>query len=78
MLRWTCGISQDISGLFGSLRALRRNTHGIGAMSGLMWCGVHTGDREEAQFWAARKAELRGEDIKEAQQKALNKMNALE
>ncbi|MBW2573451.1 MAG: hypothetical protein JRE61_14245, partial [Deltaproteobacteria bacterium] len=47
---------------------------GIGAMSGLMWCGVYTGDREEAQFWAARKAEVRGEDIKAARQKALNRM----
>jgi len=54
------------------LRALRSNPHGIGAMSGLMWCGVHTGDRGEAQFWAARKAEMRGEDIEEARQKALN------
>lgn len=50
---------------------------GIGAISGLMWCGVHTGDREEAQFWAARKAEIRGEDIKEAQQKTLSRMAAV-
>jgi hypothetical protein len=46
-------------------------------MSGLIWCGVYTGDREEAQFWAARKAEVRGEDIKEARQKALNRMKEL-
>jgi hypothetical protein len=42
------------------LRALRSNPYGIGAMSGLMWCGVYTGDREGAKFWAERKAEVRG------------------
>lgn len=59
------------------MQALLSNPNGIGAISGLMWCGVYTGDREEAQFWAARKAEVREEDIKKARQKALNRMKKL-
>jgi len=78
ILGWASYRSQDYRAAKESfLRALRSNPHGIGAMSGLMWCGVYTGDREEAQFWAARKAEVRGEDIKEARQKALNRMKKL-
>ena len=75
ILGWTSYRNQDYKAAKESfLRALRSNPHGIGAMSGLMWCGVYTGDREEAQFWAAQKAEVRGEDIKKARQKALNRM----
>ena len=78
ILGWASYRSQDYRAAKESfLRALRSNPNGIGAMSGLMWCGVYTGDREEAQFWAARKAEVRGEDIKEARQKALNRMKKL-
>jgi hypothetical protein len=78
ILGWASYRSQDYRAAKESfLRALLSNPHGIGAMSGLMWCGVYTGDREEAQFWAARKAEVRGEDIKEARQKALNRMKEL-
>ena len=78
ILGWASYRSQDYRAAKESfLRALRSNPNGIGAMSGLIWCGVYTGDREEAQFWAARKAEVRGEDIKEARQKALNRMKEL-
>jgi len=78
ILGWASYRSQDYRAAKESfLRALRSNPNGIGAMSGLIWCGVYTGDREEAQFWAARKAEVRGEDIKEARQKALNRMKKL-
>jgi hypothetical protein len=78
ILGWASYRNQDYKAAKESfLRALRSNPHGLGAMSGLMWCGVYTGDSEEAQFWAARKAELRGEDIKKARQKALNKMKKL-
>ncbi len=52
------------------LKALTENPAGAGAMSGLMWCAVMSGDRQEALYWAARKAELRREDIEEAKQKA--------
>jgi hypothetical protein len=52
------------------LKAVRENPSGVGAMSGLMWCGVYAGDREEAEFWAARKADIRGEDVFAAREKA--------
>lgn len=78
ILGWALYRNQDYRAAKESfLRALRSNPHGIGAMSGLMWCGVYTGDREEAPFWAVRKAEVRGEDIKEARQKALHRMKKL-
>ena len=57
------------------LRALLSNPNGIGAMSGLMWCGVFMNDKEDVLYWASRKAELRMEDIEAAQQKALKLFN---
>ena len=78
LLGWAYYRKQDYSDAKASfLRALRSNPYGIGAMSGLMWCGMYTGDVEEAQFWAARKAEVRREDIKKARQKALKRMKSL-
>jgi hypothetical protein len=78
LLGWTYYRNQDYSAAKASfLRVLRSNSYGLGAMSGLMWCGVRSGDSEEAEFWAARKAKERGEDIKKARQKALNRMKAL-
>ena len=60
------------------LQALQANPKGAGAMSGLMWCGVFTKNREEALYWADRKAEVRQEDIEAAKQKVLNRLeNAL-
>lgn len=45
------------------LKSLRVNPAGVGAMSGLMWCGVYAKDLEEAMFWSGRKAEVCGQDI---------------
>ena len=60
------------------LRSLQANPKGAGAMSGLMWCGVFTKNREEALWWSERKAEVRQEDIEAAKQKVLNRFeNAL-
>jgi len=56
------------------LKALQTNPNGTGAMSGLMWCGVFTKNREEALYWAERKAEVRQEDIEAAKQKVLNRL----
>jgi len=56
------------------LKALQANPNGTGAMSGLMWCGVFTKNREEALYWAERKAEVRQEDIEAAKQKVLNRL----
>lgn len=55
------------------LKALQANPNGTGAMSGLMWCGVFTINREEALYWAERKAAVRQEDLETAKQKVLNR-----
>lgn len=78
LLGWASYRNKDYRGAKESfLQALRINPHGIGAMSGLMWCYMYTSDGEKTRFWAERKAEMRGEDIKEARQKAINRMKAL-
>jgi len=45
------------------LKSLRVNPAGVGAMSGLMWCGVYARDLEEAIFWSGRKADVCGQDV---------------
>jgi len=52
-------------------RALEANPHSNGVMSGLMWCGIQLGDREDACQWAARKAATRQENETAAVEKAL-------
>ena len=41
--------------------AIKINSNGLGAISGLMWCGVYTNDVEKAYKWAMAKADIRGE-----------------
>jgi hypothetical protein len=53
-------------------RSVGINAHGAGAMAGLMWCAVMTGDREEALRWAARKARSCAADVDAAKAKAEN------
>lgn len=55
------------------LKALEINPFGAGAMAGLVWCGVFTGDKDLAVKWAGRKAETRNEDINAAIEKILLK-----
>lgn len=43
-------------------RAVEINPAGTGAMGGLMWCAVNTGDKQRAVDWAFRKAEARQEN----------------
>ena len=72
LLAWACYRKKDYkqaNALF--LRTLLSNPNGVGAMSGLMWCGVFMNDKEDVLYWTARKADLRMEDIEAAQQKAL-------
>jgi len=52
-------------------RALEANPNSNGVMSGMMWCGIQLGDREDACQWAARKAATRQEDEAAAVEKAL-------
>lgn len=51
-------------------KALELNPEGVGAMSGLMWCGVLDKDKQAAGYWAGRKAAARGEDVEAAMLKA--------
>ncbi|MGD8367002.1 MAG: tetratricopeptide repeat protein [Desulfobacterales bacterium] len=53
------------------LESVRINVHGAGAMAGLIWCAVMSGDGEDALYWAARKAESCAGDIGAAREKAL-------
>jgi hypothetical protein len=41
--------------------AVKINSNGLGAISGLMWCAVYTHDAENAYKWAMAKADIRGE-----------------
>ena len=41
--------------------AIKLNSNGLGALSGLMWCAVYTNDEEKAYKWAMAKADIRGE-----------------
>lgn len=75
ILGWAQYRNKDYHGARQSfLKAVRENLSGVGAMSGLMWCGVYTGDGEEAEFWAARKADIRGEDVVAAREKARQRL----
>jgi tetratricopeptide (TPR) repeat protein len=42
--------------------ALEVNPNGLGALAGLMWCGIYTHNEEMAYTWAAAKADLLGKD----------------
>jgi tetratricopeptide (TPR) repeat protein len=52
-------------------KSIRINPHGAGAMAGLIWCAVMTGNSEDALSWAARKAESCAGDIEAARERAL-------
>ena len=43
-------------------RSLTYNNKGLGALAGLMWCGIFTGDREKAIQYALLKAAARNDD----------------
>lgn len=51
--------------------ALTINPDGVGAMSGLMWCGVQMKDSKQACYWAIRKAEICKQDVNRAKERAL-------
>ncbi|MFH1102270.1 MAG: hypothetical protein V1714_00700 [Pseudomonadota bacterium] len=52
--------------------AINENPAGAGAMAGLMWCAVMTGQEKEALDWAAGKAEICGEALESAKEKVLH------
>lgn len=66
---WAFYRNKNYPGAKGAfLTALRINPAGAGAMSGLMWCGIHTKDLAEAMFWSGRKAEACGHDVQAARE----------
>ncbi|MBC8463755.1 MAG: hypothetical protein H8D61_02135 [Deltaproteobacteria bacterium] len=50
-------------------RAMEINPHGVGAMGGLIWCAVYTGDSETAYSWTDVKSELLGQNKAAAKEK---------
>ncbi len=51
-------------------QALSIHPLGAGAMAGLMWCALKTGDQETSVYWAGRKAEACNQDVEAAKKKA--------
>ncbi len=59
---WVLYKNKDYKAAEESFRsALKLNSNGLGAMSGLMWCAIYTSNEEKAYKWAMAKADLRGE-----------------
>jgi hypothetical protein len=76
LLGWALYRNQDYPASQSAfLRSVQINAHGAGAMAGLMWCAVMTGDRKAALDWAQRKAESCATDVGAAREKALRLLN---
>jgi hypothetical protein len=59
---WVLYKNKDYKSAEKSFRsAIKMNSAGLGAISGLMWCAVYTNDEENAYKWAMAKADIRGE-----------------
>ena len=59
---WVLYKNKDYKSAEESFRsAIKMNSAGLGAISGLMWCAVYTNDVEKAYKWAMTKADIRGE-----------------
>lgn len=64
---WALYKNKDYRAAEESFRsALTLNPHGLGALSGLMWCAIYTNDTKAAYSWAIAKADLRAESREEA------------
>ena len=67
---WALYRNKDYRAAKESFRsALTINPHGLGALTGLMWCAVYTHNEDAAYTWAAAKADIRGESRKAARAK---------
>jgi len=53
------------------LSALGKNPQGTGAMAGLMWCAVMTGNETKALRWALQKEARCGKDLESVRQKTI-------
>ncbi|MBW2251730.1 MAG: hypothetical protein JRF60_14160, partial [Deltaproteobacteria bacterium] len=59
---WVLYKNKDFKSAEESFRsAIKMNSNGLGAISGLMWCAVSTNDKDKAYKWAMAKADIRGE-----------------
>jgi len=59
---WVLYKNKDYKSAEKSFRAaIKMNSNGLGAISGLMWCGVYANDVEKAYKWAMAKADILGE-----------------
>ena len=59
---WVLYKKKDYKSAEESFRsAIKINSNGLGAISGLMWCAVYTNNKEKAYKWAMAKADIRGE-----------------
>ena len=67
---WILYKNKDYSAAEKAFRAaVDINPHGAGAMSGLMWLGVISGNAREAYAWAEAKAEVCGTPLQAARDK---------
>ena len=59
---WVLYKNKDYKSAEESFRsAVKINSNGLGAISGLIWCAVYTNDEKKANKWAMAKADIRGE-----------------
>ena len=72
---WVLYKNKDYKSAEKSFRdAIKINSNGLGAISGLMWCAVYTNDEEKAYKWAMAKADIRGENREAARDKVERRM----
>ena len=72
---WVLYKNKDYQSAEESFRsAVSINPNGLGAISGLMWCGVYTHDKDEAEKWAMAKADIRGESCEAAKTNVKKRM----
>ena len=74
---WALYKNKDYKSAEKSFRsAVKINSNGLGAISGLMWCAVYTNDKEKAYKWAIAKADIRGESHEAARVKVEKRMKS--
>jgi hypothetical protein len=74
---WVLYKNKDYKSAEKSFRAaIKINSNGLGAISGLMWCAVYTNDEEKAYKWAMAKADIRGENREAARAKVERRMKS--
>jgi len=72
---WVLYKNRDYQSAEESFRsAIKMNSNGMGAISGLMWCAVYTNDEEKAYKWAIANADIRGESREAARANVKRRM----